>query len=237
MNEEQETQEPELCYLCGEAVLGDVSRDHVPPKQIFSREVRRNHSPELLTLPTHKLCNLSYQQDEEYFIHTLSPVVMDSYSGQSLHQELLQQYAIGRNVPLSRAVLNEFERRPSGIYLPNGKIAKRFDPDRFWRVVWKIIRGLFFLEYGRYLPEDTLRTFKLVSPGNKPPDEFYFLNNEPFRGRHPGVFDYKYRQFPEVHDCHLWAMLFWDRLIVLSVFHDPEDNGSSSVQPPLSSSG
>ncbi|MGD0917050.1 MAG: hypothetical protein ABSB22_11390 [Thermodesulfobacteriota bacterium] len=50
-------------------------------------------------------------------------------------------------------VLKEFDKRPSGLILPFGKVAKRFDGQRVWRVVWKIMRGLFLKEIGRFLPD------------------------------------------------------------------------------------
>jgi len=210
----------EACYLCGEPIVEDMAADHVPPKQFYSHEVRRLHGPNLLTLPTHGACNASYQLDEEYFIHAICPLAMESYSGGSLFRELVGQYHGDRNVPLSRRVFSEFEKRPSGLVLPNGKVVKRFDPDRVWRVVWKITRGLYAHEYGELLLEDTPKLFKVVSPGEKPPQEFFLLPDDPVRGPYPGVFDYKFRRFPELNDSHLWAMLFWDRLIMLVMFHN-----------------
>lgn len=210
-----------ICYLCGEIIEGPKSNDHVPPRQFYSKEIRKIHNPNLLTLPTHPNCNKSYQLDEEYFIHTMIPLVLNSYSGSSVFRELLSQYKSNRNIKLSRKVLSEFEKRPSGLYLPPDIIGKRIDPDRTWRVVWKIVRGLFFYEYDRFLPENKPTMFKVVHPGEKPPQEFYFIPDTPKRGQYPGVFDYKYRDFPEVNDVHLWAMLFWDRLIMIAMFHDP----------------
>ena len=218
---------PKICYLCGKRITGRISRDHVPPRHLFSKAIRQKHKPNLLTLPTHGTCNRSFQEDEEYFIHSFAPVVMDTYAGRSLLREISIQYQSDHNIPLSQVVLKEFNERPSGLYLPDGKVAKRLDPDRAWRVIWKIIRGLFFDEYGRFLPEDTHCNFHIVSPGYKPPDIFYLLPDDPIRGRYPGVFDYKYRQFPELDNGHLWALLFWDKLIFIAVFRDPEggDNG------------
>jgi hypothetical protein len=68
---------------------------------------------------------------------------------------------------LGRAVLEEFDVRPSGIVLPNGKIVKRLKP-RVHRVAWKIARGLFFIETGRILPERTPRSIALVDYLNPP---------------------------------------------------------------------
>lgn len=213
---------PEICYLCGRAIDGDRSMDHVPPKQFYSREIRKKHNPDLLRLPTHCSCNHSYQQDEEYFIHALGPLALKSYAGGSLFREMTDQYSKDRNVALGRTVFDEFEKRPSGLVLPDGKVLKRIDPDRVWRVVWKIVRGLYYHEYGEILPEDTLRSYELVSPGEKPPPHFFAIPDESRAGDYPGVFDYKHCRFEEVEDMQLWAFLLWDKLILLIAFHDPD---------------
>ena len=70
------------------------------------------------------------------------------------------------------------------------------------------------------LPESTPNTIKFVSPGESPPPEFEFIPDEPIRGRYPGVFDYKFTSFPDVENLHLWAMLLWDRIILVVAFHD-----------------
>ena len=211
----------QLCYLCGKTIDGRSSKDHVPPRQFYSKEVRKLHSPNLRTLPTHPECNSSYQLDEEYFIHSMAPLVHESYAGKSVLRELLAQYEEDRNRSLSKKILREFEERPSGLYLPPNRVLKRMEPDRIWRVVWKLVRGLFFYEHQRILAENTPRTIKVVSPGEKPPDVFFLIPDNQILGQYPGVFDYKFRVFPEMNNAHLWAMLFWDRLIMLTVFHDP----------------
>src|SRR5262245_36897034 len=110
-----------VCYLCGQQITRDMAPDHVPPKQFYSKSVRRRHSPNLLRLPSHATCNHDYQLDEEYFIHAISPLAMESYSGDSLFRELAGQYRTRRNLPLGRRVFSEFEKQPSGLVLPGGK--------------------------------------------------------------------------------------------------------------------
>jgi len=211
-----------ICYLCGNLLENDIDDDHVPPRQFYSKGIRTNSNLNLLTLKTHISCNKSYQLDEEYFIHTFSPLALGSFSGTSILNELLSQYKEGRNIPLSHKIFSEFDPKPSGLYLPDGKVVKRFNPNRVWRVVWKITRGLFFYEYKIFLPEATPRKYKLASPGEKPPDEFFLLPDNPIRGRYPGILDYKYMKFSDIDDFHFWAILFWDKIIALIYFHDPE---------------
>jgi hypothetical protein len=44
---------PALCYLCGQPLSEPVSMDHVPMLQLFDSEIRKAHSPNLLTIPVH----------------------------------------------------------------------------------------------------------------------------------------------------------------------------------------
>ena len=213
--------EIEICHLCGNPIIDDLTREHVPPRQFYEKTIRTGKN--LLTVPTHKECNNSYQFDEDYFVHTLVPLAMDTYSGSHLLNHLFtEQYKENKNIPLSRKVLSEFDKRPSGLYLPKDKVVKHFDPERFWRVVWKITKGLFFYEYKIFLPDNLPNRFEIVSPGENISEEFEFITQEPSHGKYPEVFDYKYRKVEELNNFHIWAMLFWDKIITIVCFHDPK---------------
>lgn len=215
--------EIEICYLCGLDLSGDIDRDHVPPKQFYAKEIREKHVLNLLTLPVHSACNKSYQKDEDYFVNSIGPLAKESYSGKCIWKDITQQVGRPQGFRLAQKIYNEFDVRPSGLYLPVGKVVKRFDPNRVWRVVWKIVRGLFFKEHGRFLPKNTLRNYhKIISVGEKPPSIFAAVRDTPSRGQYPGVFDYKYIVEPKLDNFNLWAMLFWDELIIMIGFHDPE---------------
>jgi hypothetical protein len=111
---------------------------------------------------------------------------------------------------------------PAGLTLPPNLVAKRIEGGRVHRVAWKIIRGLYFHRFGQVLPEDTPNGLEIVPPDRPPPTEFFIgLSNESSLGRYPGVFDYKSSRFPEMRNFNYWAMLLWDRLILIMYFHDP----------------
>jgi hypothetical protein len=126
---------------------------------------------------------------------------------------------------LLRKVVNEFERQSSGLILPDGLVVKRFEGDRILRVTWKIVRGLYFSHFGTFVPDDLPKGCELVSPDHKPPDSFFkvFSSGKNY-GRHPGVFDYTFKSFPEFHNLNYWAMLLWDRLILMVKFQHPPCN-------------
>jgi hypothetical protein len=211
-----------ICYLCGQPLQGEIDDDHVPPKQFYAKSLRKLHNPDdLLTLPVHKSCNISYQKDEDYFVHSIAPLAMESYPGKAIFEDISNQFKRPQGKRIGEMIRKEFDDRPSGLILPAGKVVKRFSGDRIWRVVWKIVRGLFFHEYGRFLPENTPRVFDNVSVGDRPPEKFVPILASPPRGKYPAVFDYKFICVPELNNFHAWAMLFWDRLIKFACFHDP----------------
>jgi len=217
------SRKPPICYLCGRAITGRVSRDHVPPKQLYAKALRRNHPLSLCRLPTHKACNNAYKDDEEYFVHALAGHAHDSVAGRAVWDQIRGAARKREETRrLIRQIHREFDLRPGGIILPGGMVAQRLDFRRIHRVLWKIVRGLYFKEFGKILPENTpIYLFKIAPPPQKPPDEFRFVANEEEKGDHQGVFAYKHTQLPAVGDSHLWAMLFWDRIIAMIAFHDP----------------
>jgi hypothetical protein len=212
----------DICYLCGENLIDEINYDHVPPRQFYGCSVRKTNKLNLLTLPVHKKCNKLYQKDEDYFVHSIAPLAMESYSGNAVWKDILKRRKRIAGQKLDQMVYKEFDPNPSGIVLPNGKVVKRIDGKRVWRVVWKITRGLFFKETRRVLPEDILHNFKIYSVGERPSEEFAYVRDSQSRGQYPGVFDYKYINVPNLNNFHLWAFLFWDKLIMQVGFHDPD---------------
>jgi len=211
-----------ICYLCGEPLTDEISADHVPPKQLYAKQIlQHRHNLNLLTIPVHQFCNRSYQHDEDYFVCSLMPFARGSYSGDALRKKIIDD---SKRRLLLQKVLHEFERRPSGLILPPGIVAKKFEGDRILRVAWKIVRGLYFSHFGVFIPENAPRACKVVPPGEPPPLPFFFLPDEPIHGQHAGVFDYKFASYPEIHNLNYWAILLWDELILIVTFQHPVCN-------------
>src|SRR6266699_2466875 len=109
---------PTICYLCGKPLTGKLSKDHVPPKQLYAEEIRRKHNLDLCTLRVHEACNTGYQSDEDYFVFSLMPFGRGSYAGDALRGKILYDCKHPEQRTLLQKVLNEFERQPSGLILP-----------------------------------------------------------------------------------------------------------------------
>jgi len=209
-----------VCYLCGNKLAQPINKDHVPPRQLYTEDIRKKHKPNLLTIPVHSACNLSYQFDEDYFVNTLAPFARGSYSGNSFVEDVFKKYSINVKRDLVHKILNEFERNPSGLILPPNLVAKRIEGNRVHRIAWKIIRGLYFHHFNKVLPENTPHSLSIITPDQVPPEEFLIaLADAKSEGSYPGVFDYKFTQLPELNDFNYWAMLLWDRVILIIPFH------------------
>ena len=211
----------QICYLCGAALKPPINNDHVPPRQLYVKEIRIAHSPtNLLTLPTHTSCNSSYQLDEDYFVNTLAPLCRGTYAGDALLRDVFDKYSRGEKQSLVHKVLQEFDRTPSGLQLPPSLIAKRIEGARVHRVAWKIVRGLYYHELGIYLPESTPNQFSIVPPNTPPPEPFpSVLAGQESRGAYPSVFDYKFVIAQELQGFSYWGFLLWDSLIFTMAFH------------------
>jgi len=218
---------PDICYLCGREILDDATRDHVPPLQFFASSLRRVvNLDRLVTTPAHLTCNRSYGADEEYFVWALSPLATGTTAGDAITRDNAAKFRTGRNVKLGAKVLKEFEERPSGLYLPHGKSIKRLDGERIKRVIWKIVRGLYFLETSTILPEETMYSVELISPfddGESDLSEIYeMVKARPSKGAYPGVFDYKYLDArTDAGRIHVWGMLLWDKIMVFVAHFHP----------------
>jgi len=107
-----------VCYLCGKPLVPSTNVDHPIMQQIFAPEIRRKHNISRLI----QSCNTSYKRDEDYFVRTLIPFARGSEAGNAIYAKALNDYRIGKQVPLTKKVLSEFDPNPSGLTLPGGKV-------------------------------------------------------------------------------------------------------------------
>ena len=220
---------PKICYLCGESINPkDLDREHVPPKQMYPKGIRKANNPQLITLASHKQCNQKYQKDEEYFKFSLGCMAIaglanvESEIRDPLLDDLKKIVERKEYGGLNQRVLKEF----TNLVTPRGDIIKKFEGERIAKILWKIVRGLFFHETGeRFLPDDTYRLLHVFSANpeldffDKPTDFFTYLQNTPLKGVCPSVFGYKYKCLPSENDPHwwVWGLFFWENTIIVEI--------------------
>ena len=202
-----------ICYLCGKPIDEKVSKDHVPPRQFFTKGFRKLRSPQLLTLPSHSDCNKSYQADEDYFFAALAGLNEEAQIHEWLIDDVRTKISKVEARGLRQTVLSEF----SEIALPNDLVAKHFNPKRANRIVWKIIRGLCFHHYSRILPENVKHKIMYWQVQDKPPKIYQenFMNRRVY-GAYPEVFFYLFRKVSDKDSLSaLWALFFWESLVAI----------------------
>jgi hypothetical protein len=227
------------CYLCGMAfVEKNWNRDHVPPRRVFPSAIRRALTSDLLTLRTHVACQQAFARDEEYFFNSLLPNALAGPLGPMLSEDF--KALIARDSPakkLSETIKRNFDTRPSGLILPGGLVVLRVDGDRLTRVVWKIVRGLFAVEYGRFLPEDTARKIEIVGPFDREvPEHIIPLIARPRSGHTLTCFGQTFADSNEVKEwdgavLYMCLLEFWGCYLLYAAFHDPDCNCERCARP------
>jgi hypothetical protein len=218
----RQVDDPTLCYLCGLSIgRTHPTMDHVPPGRFFPSAVRASLGKPLLTLKAHPNCHKPWGKDEEYFFNTLLRGVLNGPLGADLAKDFRASLKHDGSRRLAEAVLRQFEEKPSGLVLPPGRLIQRLDGTRLARVVWKIVRGLYFAERGVVLPEETPRRIEIYGPQDpQAPGIVLAVMGETSRGLFPSVLDYKVMTDDAVA-AEFWDLLFWDRHVAFVAFHDP----------------
>src|SRR5260370_3224428 len=122
------------------------------------------------------------------------PFGIGSEAGNAIYVKVLDDFRADKEVPLTKMVLNEFDPNPSGLFLPGGKVVKRFDGQRLRRVAWKMVRGLHFHHTGEVLPDNWPTVGVQIYAGEtRPPDDLlHFVNLAQSLGASPAVFATKF---------------------------------------------
>ena len=140
-----------VCAYCGQRA---TTRDHVPPKILFAKPL----PSDMLTVPSGVECNRKYQLHDEYIGNAIlmRREIQDEPSVGDTVDKMMR--ALGRDsaAGLSHRLLDTVQRvdvnTAAGIFLGSG-MAFVVDSGRLAFFVRRIIRGLFFTEYGYRVPE------------------------------------------------------------------------------------
>jgi hypothetical protein len=215
---------PSVCYLCGDQVdRADRTQDHVPAKQFFPPSLRRRLNPRLRTLTVHTACNHRFQADEDYFVYSVGTVSHGTPAGTSLVESriLPDVGRIGFGERVAELILRDVSAQEGGVWLPPGRLFKKFDSERIGRVVWKIVRGLWFIERRSVLPERTKSRFRIYSRDDPPDPMLAPLLRSERKGEYPFVFAYwSLRTLGRGGRIwETWALSFWDSFLFFVIFH------------------
>ena len=140
------------CVYCRKQ--GPITKDHIPPKNLFARPRPNN----LVTVPCCFECNKAAQKDDEYFRLMVS--MRDNVAQHPQAQRILPAVIRSLHKPekdrLMRKVLQSIE--PTPFYTWGDLYAGTFPAydvalERLSMVAARITKGLFYHKTGRLLPE------------------------------------------------------------------------------------
>jgi hypothetical protein len=135
----------DICAYCGSSE--NLTRDHVPPKNLFPRPRPSN----LIEVRACKICHSDTSKDDEYFRLKIClrdgvgkhPAARTQWN--TIFRSLKRSKARG----LARQFLSDIHlvqlKTPSGLYLGK-RLGYNVDMNRIRRVVQRTIRGLYFVE-------------------------------------------------------------------------------------------
>lgn len=204
-----------ICVFCG--TEGEVTEDHVPPKGIYPK---LNTGEPLITVPACLSCNRGTSADDEFFRDIMASRV-ESYSHQHAGQararmvrSLARPEAKGKRGAFERSIAATRGNRRGHISISDVAAIQLGDEEllRLHRTGRKIIRGLYWHETERILPQDVLvmairddqfEAWKYTKPVDN------WLENGVWRDIREGTFSYRCRVSEVDPNFSVWHLSFF----------------------------
>lgn len=217
------------CHLCGEPIdttLRDTdlkkSKEHVPPKQFYPKEIRQQNNLNLEQAPAHNKCNQSFRKDEEYFYHSLYPMVANGNPGMAgiIFKDFERRLSKPQTPAMMRKIIKTaFRKTSGGIHLPNGIVGLELDNNRLQKVAMKIARGVLCLNGTSYISESNCIDIRLCQKESDVPEVYQLswqATPQPSGAFHK-VFSYKYFR---LDNHHYLTMFFWEAVMYCLCFSE-----------------
>ena len=194
------------CIYCGERSA--TTRDHVPPKCLFPKPRPDN----LTSVPACASCNRNASRDEEYFLAVLMLTEAGiTDAGKTIWSTLRRMYSRPRGLKFTIAASIEHipEFTPSGIFFGQ-RLSVRHDDERFRLVVTKIVKGLYWFEYGQMFPKGARVHYKFLLTGAERKAALKYMPvSKSGTKTWPGVFEYRHNRVAERPEGSIWLFLFY----------------------------
>jgi hypothetical protein len=223
------TEDPAECGFCG---APGATADHVPSRKFFPQP----RPSDLVTVPACNTCNNKTSADEEHFLHVMmSHVASEGPIVEALRSQRFSLPKTERRLRVAREMLSKVRmipvHTPGGIYLGHAPALEGIDFGRLERVFEKIVRGLYFAEYGERPPADR-HTQSMLDPHRElmgHPVAQLVLREGRGRRVSSGEFDYRIARAEDGSATALCVMLFWNVLPVLSWLLRTEPGASEVI--------
>ena len=197
----------ETCIYCGSDQ--NITKEHIPPRSYFPKPRPNN----LITVPSCKKCNQGFSKDEEYFLAAFmfSEAGIKETGKAHWKQKLNRMYE--KNHGLRRKIAQNLEYKhihtPAGIYLGK-RLTFKTDEDRVNKVAEKVIRGLYYFEYGEALKDTTQAHLLWLNTQQK----FKMAEEHVFqlgfgKKQWPGIFEYRTGEVNNDNQESMWLIRFF----------------------------
>ena len=151
MNSSPKSKSRNECVYCGSQ--RQLTRDHIPPKNLFPKPLPSN----LVTLPCCRGCNAGASKDDEYFRFL---VTRDDAGDHPEARKILPAFFKSLQRRQAKGLTNLMKENlfdidvytPGGIYVER-RLGYNADVRRFDNVASRIVKGLFWHEFGVRLPD------------------------------------------------------------------------------------
>jgi hypothetical protein len=219
----------EECCFCG---LAASTRDHIPPRKLFPTP----RPADLITVPACLPCNNLLSPEEEYFIHVLlSHREADTPVAERLRTQLFAKLRTERRLRMAHRMLASMgtapEFGPEGQYLG---LHSSFTVDRvqFDKVIDKIMRGLYMVEFGERVPRVRVSEVLLSPPAEVFENPVVAEIARYGGGRAVGdnAFAYRIAKASDIQGVALCLMLFFGTIAVVCTLLRPREADTEDKQ-------
>lgn len=199
-----------VCAYCGK--YGPVSRDHIPPKNLFPKP----RTADLITVPACEQCHSGSSKDDDYFRAALltSELFEGNPEAERSMNELQRSLSERKGRRFLSLLVSSIEKvdvwSPQGSIYLGKKDAFRIDRERINAVLSRIIRGLYFHEMGHPVPQDYKVMVELqpqVNPKLRETVASISFNSPKVVGG--GAFGYFFQRVDEDPKSTLWILHFF----------------------------
>lgn len=196
------------CIFCGKVA---DTKEHIPAKQFF----KGTPDKPLITVPSCNTCNAGFQKDEDFFrqfyvsmLMERSPEAKKLMEGE-ISRSITRTPALGHQMFSQMKLVDAYTK--SGLY--KGKMTmyavSNSDKVRINRVVNKIIRGLFFHEFDKAMPEGWVVKIIWITPKVEKEQKLDEMVKEPrWRVIKEDTFAYWVNYVPETFQS-IWLLDFF----------------------------
>jgi hypothetical protein len=210
------------CYFCGRE--GADTKEHIPPKKIFSKEIRRKLTRNLITVPAHTHCNNLFSHDDDLFGNLIIAEGYRTIQGAKSWDEIVVS-SFTKNPGARKRLIKRFHPVLIKGQIQNAYIlrdALTMEVSLCESVVTRIIKGLYYYKFNEPLPQDISISISKLNYPEKSINSWnaiFSQNNIRPKWIHvaPNIFSYFYGTAKEDKTRGICLIVFYNTVVFQSL--------------------